>query len=173
MIHFLLQLQPTAKTKTYHCTVFAFHAILIVGFCIVRRDTVGKSSLRIGQVAKLSGLTPRTIDYYTQRGLLEFERSPSNYRLYPESVLHTLDRIKLLKTQRMSLEEIIDAIQAPNSNNKVEPILCEVQDDINSLQQKLTALEEALKDAPQKEKQLVHQELSNKMAIVMQLLTLL
>ncbi|ALC82919.1 MULTISPECIES: MerR family transcriptional regulator [Bacillus] len=129
--------------------------------------------LRIGQVAKLSGLSPRTIDYYTQRGLLDFERSPSNYRLYPESVLHTLDRIKLLKSQRMSLGEITEALQDPSSNKKVEPILCEVQDDINSLQQKLTALEEALKDAPQKEKQLVHKELTNRLAIVMQLLTLL
>ncbi|MGG3572523.1 MerR family transcriptional regulator [Bacillus gobiensis] len=129
--------------------------------------------LRIGQVAKLSGLSPRTIDYYTQRGLLDFERSPSNYRLYPESVLHTLDRIKLLKSQRMSLGEITEALQDPSNNKKVEPILCEVQDDINSLQQKLTALEEALKDAPQKEKQLVHKELTNRLAIVMQLLTLL
>jgi DNA-binding transcriptional MerR regulator len=129
--------------------------------------------LRIGQVAKLSGLSPRTIDYYTQRGLLEFERSPSNYRLYPESVLSTLDRIKLLKSQRMSLEEITDALQAPSGHKKVGPILCEVQEDIHSLQRKLTALEEALKDAPQKEKQLVHQELTNKLAIVMQLLTLL
>jgi MerR family copper efflux transcriptional regulator len=133
---------------------------------------IGKAIWRIGHVAKLSGLSSRTIDYYTQHGLLEFERSSSNYRLYPESVLQTLERIKLLKKQRMSIAEIKDAIQTPN-DDAIEPIIVEVQDEITCLQQKLTTLEEKMKDAPQAEKKLVYQKLEKNLTDVMKLLTLL
>jgi DNA-binding transcriptional MerR regulator len=133
---------------------------------------IGKALLRIGQVAKLSGLSPRTIDYYTSCGLLTFERSASNYRLYDKNVLSTLNRIKLLKQQRMSIVEISTAIKKSDANAK-EPMLLEVQEEIERLQQKLTTLEELMKDAPQNEKKIIYQDLSNKMMAVMQLLTLL
>ncbi|OLN22420.1 MerR family transcriptional regulator [Domibacillus antri] len=131
---------------------------------------IGKALLRIGQVAELSGLSSRTIDYYTQHGLLEYERSSSNYRLYPESVLQTLERIKLLKKQRMSIAEIKEAIQ---TDNTIEPIIVEVQDEITCLQQKLTTLEEQMKDAPREEKKLIYQKLESKLTDVMKLLTLM
>ena len=126
----------------------------------------GKALLRIGQVAELSGLSLRTIDYYTRSGLLSFERSSSNYRLYHQSVLLTLERIKLLKKQRMSLVEIFATMQEAN-NDELEPILCDVQEEINCLQQKLATLEEAMKEASQKEKQLVFQEITDKLTVVM------
>ncbi|OMP68422.1 MerR family transcriptional regulator [Domibacillus epiphyticus] len=132
---------------------------------------IGKALLRIGQVAELSGLSSRTIDYYTQHGLLEYERSSSNYRLYPESVLQTLERIKLLKKQRMSIAEIKAAITVPDKDT-IEPIIVEVQEEITCLQQKLTTLEEKMKDATHEEKKLVYQRLENKLTDVMRLLTL-
>jgi MerR family copper efflux transcriptional regulator len=72
----------------------------------------------------------------------------------------------------MSIVEISAAIQGSVENSK-EPMLIEVQDEIARLQQKLTTLEELMKDAPQDEKKIVYQDLSNKMMAVMQLLTLL
>jgi MerR family copper efflux transcriptional regulator len=144
-----------------------YHIYLCIGGL-----NIGEALLRIGQVAELSGLSPRTIDYYTSCGLLTFERSASNYRLYHKNVLSTLSRIKLLKQQRMSIVEISAAIQGSVENSK-EPMLIEVQDEIARLQQKLTTLEELMKDAPQDEKKIVYQDLSNKMMAVMQLLTLL
>lgn len=68
--------------------------------------------------------------------------------------------------------EISAAIQTSRDDSK-QPILIEVQEEIKALQQKLTTLEEIMKDAPQEEKKLVFQELSNKLMGVMQLLTLL
>ncbi|MFK4997232.1 MerR family transcriptional regulator [Bacillus sp. N9] len=47
----------------------------------------------------MSGLSLRTIDYYTQSGLLDCTRSASNYRLYDKQVLQTIERIKLLKNR--------------------------------------------------------------------------
>ncbi|EOR24118.1 MerR family transcriptional regulator [Cytobacillus oceanisediminis] len=128
--------------------------------------------MRIGQVAKLSGLSTRTIDYYTSNKLLPVTRSASNYRLYSEDVLHTLERIKLLKKQRMSIEEIRKVIQSTEDED-IEPIMNEVQAEIACLQKKLTSLEEKLKDAPQEEKKKVYRTLETKLLDVMKLLSLM
>lgn len=105
--------------------------------------------MRIGKVAELSGLSSRTIDYYTQIGLLEVQRSSSNYRLYPVDVLETLKRIKILKQQRMSMEEIKEVLQSDVSGD-IEPIICDVQDEINCLQKSCLFLKKNLKMYHQK-----------------------
>jgi len=128
--------------------------------------------LRIGKVAELSGLSSRTIDYYTQIGLLEVQRSSSNYRLYPVDVLETLKRIKILKQQRMSMEEIKEVLQSDVSGD-IEPIICDVQDEINCLQKKLSLLEEKLKNVPPEEKLKVYKRIEPKMTAIMTLLALL
>lgn len=133
---------------------------------------IGKALLRIGEVAKLSGLSSRTIDYYTQCGLLTVQRSDSNYRLYAEDVLQTLERIKLLKSHRLSIVEIKQALEV-QEDQEIEPIVYEVQDEIDCLQKKLTALEEKLKNASPDEKKRVRLMLETKLAEVMLLLTLL
>ncbi|TRZ40610.1 MerR family transcriptional regulator [Niallia circulans] len=128
--------------------------------------------MRIGKVAELSGLSSRTIDYYTQIGLLEVQRSSSNYRLYPEDVLETLERIKILKQQRMSMEEIKEVLHSEFSGD-IEPIICDVQDEINCLQKKLSILEEKLKNVPPEEKLKVYKRIEPKMTAIMTLLALL
>ncbi|MDE5054149.1 MerR family transcriptional regulator (plasmid) [Niallia taxi] len=128
--------------------------------------------MRIGKVAELSGLSSRTIDYYTQIGLLEVQRSSSNYRLYPVDVLETLKRIKILKQQRMSMEEIKEVLQSDVSGD-IEPIICDVQDEINCLQKKLSLLEEKLKNVPPEEKLKVYKRIEPKMTAIMTLLALL
>ncbi|MDQ0273334.1 MerR family transcriptional regulator [Cytobacillus purgationiresistens] len=133
---------------------------------------IGKAILRIGQVAKLSGLTSRTIDYYTQCNLLHVERSSSNYRLYPEDVLKTLKRIKYLKQQRMSISEIQRIIHQQDTQG-VETIVIEVQDEIDSLKRKLNLWDEKLKEFPKDEKQRVFSTLEDELTNLMKLLTLL
>ncbi|WP_299092471.1 MerR family transcriptional regulator [uncultured Metabacillus sp.] len=51
-------------------------------------------------------MTKRTIDYYTNLGLLEVERSPSNYRYYDMSAVERLHFIEKCKKDGMSLEQI-------------------------------------------------------------------
>lgn len=116
--------------------------------------------LRIGQVAKLSGLTTRTIDYYTQNNLLPVERSSSNYRLYPEEALVTLEKIKKLKKEQMSLNEIKKHIQTDQQTNL---IIKEVEDKITSLYEKIHLLEESLDQLPDKEREQVCLNLEEQM----------
>lgn len=62
---------------------------------------------KIGELARLSAVSPRTIDYYTKLGLIEPEkRSDTNYRLYSDETLKRLKRIEQLKRDKYTLEEI-------------------------------------------------------------------
>jgi MerR family copper efflux transcriptional regulator len=62
---------------------------------------------KIGELARLAEVSPRTIDYYTKMGLLEPEkRSDTNYRLYSDETLIRLKRIESMKKEKYTLEEI-------------------------------------------------------------------
>src|SRR5512142_2350595 len=69
--------------------------------------------LRINEVAAETGLTPRTIRYYEELGLLApAARSEGDYRLYDES---DLERIRFIKGMRddagFSLAEIAQLLE--------------------------------------------------------------
>ncbi|WP_422124519.1 MerR family transcriptional regulator [Planococcus sp. X10-3] len=128
--------------------------------------------MKIGEVAKQSGVSTRTIDYYTNSGLLEFERSDANYRLYPTNVLQTLERIQVLKKQRMSIAEIQEIICAGDTP-ETDELVDEVLDEFKGLQQKIIRLEEQLQDAPAHAKTQVSKALATQMAAITALLALL
>lgn len=73
--------------------------------------SIGAEKLKIGELAKLTGLTKRTIDYYTNMGLLEAERSTSNYRFYDRSCIEKIEYIEKCKKRNQSLEEIKKSLQ--------------------------------------------------------------
>ncbi|PRY12058.1 MerR family transcriptional regulator [Kineococcus rhizosphaerae] len=50
--------------------------------------------MRIGEVAKGSGVSVRALRYYEEQGLLTAERSPSGQRHYPDSAV---DRVKFIQ----------------------------------------------------------------------------
>lgn len=69
---------------------------------------------RIGEVAKLTGLSRRTLRHYDDLGLLvPAARSWSDYRLYDEADLLRLLQIQNLKALGLSLAEIADALADP------------------------------------------------------------
>ncbi|MBU8639041.1 MerR family transcriptional regulator [Bacillus pumilus] len=61
---------------------------------------------RIGELAQIAQVTKRTVDYYTNLGLLAPVRSCSNYRYYDEHALKRLQLIVLCKQQRLALSDI-------------------------------------------------------------------
>ena len=68
--------------------------------------SLGKEKLRIGELAVRTHVTKRTIDYYTNLGLLKAERSSSNYRYYDSSSIDRIGFIERRKTEGKTLEEI-------------------------------------------------------------------
>lgn len=64
-------------------------------------------SLRIGEVARRTGLPVKTIRYYCDEGLLQPKtRSASGYRLFDEENLAELKIIRALRAMDVSLPEL-------------------------------------------------------------------
>jgi DNA-binding transcriptional MerR regulator len=63
--------------------------------------------MRIGELAEKAGVTPRTIRYYENLGLLSpSEREGKGFRYYSEAELARLRKIDALQALGLSLEEI-------------------------------------------------------------------
>src|SRR5688500_7795043 len=71
--------------------------------------------LRVGGLAKATGLSIRTLHYYEEIGLLPVaDRTPSGHRLYDDSAVERLYRISLLRRLGMSLRDIANALEDPS-----------------------------------------------------------
>lgn len=129
-------------------------------------NRIGKMGLRIGQVAKLSGLSVRTIDYYTRCRLLQVERSSSNYRLYSDDVLETLKKISILKQQRLTIAEIRKELflekKTEIGNRKSDDTNCRIR-----LQRKISRLNQVLESASEEERNIVYKELEDRISGIM------
>jgi len=71
--------------------------------------------LRIGEVARLAGTTPRTIRYYEEIGLLPVPagRQPGAHRTYAEADVERLTELLRLKDLLgLSLEELKELVEA-------------------------------------------------------------
>ncbi|MDC9582614.1 Zn(2+)-responsive transcriptional regulator [Xenorhabdus sp. PR6a] len=66
---------------------------------------------RIGQLAKLAGVTPDTIRFYEKQGLMfHGERTEGGYRLYTEQDLQRLRFIRYAKQLGFTLEAIVELL---------------------------------------------------------------
>jgi len=63
-------------------------------------------SMRIGDVAKRTGVSVDALRFYEERGLIKPQRTANGYRLYPQETLQLLGYIKLAQQLGFSLTEI-------------------------------------------------------------------
>jgi DNA-binding transcriptional MerR regulator len=69
------------------------------------------AKMKIGELAKATGLTPKTIRYYELHGLIEEpERAESGYRYFGLDDVERLEFIKKAKRLGLSLDEIKDIL---------------------------------------------------------------
>lgn len=71
------------------------------------------SRLKVGELARRTGITVRTLHHYDELGLLPARRSPSGHRLYGREELRRLQRILSLRRLGFSLEEIASCLDDP------------------------------------------------------------
>lgn len=88
----------------------------------------------------MANVTKRTVDYYTNMGLLKAERSSSNYRYYSFEELERLRRIEEYKRNNLSLEEIKELLKL----NVKSP--SEIDETGLQLKNKMTGLNEELRE---------------------------
>ena len=91
-----------------------------------------RSYWSIGHLAKMAGLTPRTIRYYEERGLLDsINRVEGGRRVFTDDDLRRLKFIKRLKLLGLTLaemKELGDIYRIHRTNKKVLPRLLELLD---------------------------------------------
>ncbi|TMV47782.1 MerR family transcriptional regulator [Paenibacillus mesophilus] len=98
---------------------------------------------RIGELARLSETSARTIDYYTKLGLIFPEiRTKTNYRLYTDETLARLKRIETMKKEKYTLDEIKASLDQWNKVSQDEV----VAEKLTSLQLHLRQLEREVKE---------------------------
>ncbi|HEY7256674.1 MAG TPA: MerR family transcriptional regulator [Solirubrobacterales bacterium] len=79
---------------------------------------MSEEKLRIGEVAKLTGTTPRTIRYYEELGLLPAagDREPGAHRTYePGDVERLTELLRLKDLLGVSLEELKELVSAEDA----------------------------------------------------------
>ncbi len=73
----------------------------------MRRLRPASGAIRIGELARASGLTPDTLRYYERLGLLApAYRTSGNFRTYESGTLDRLRFIKIAQTHGLALREI-------------------------------------------------------------------
>jgi MerR family transcriptional regulator, repressor of the yfmOP operon len=81
-------------------------------------SATAEKSLRIGEVAELTGTTPRTIRYYEEIGLLEggAERTQGKHRFYTQADVNRVKEIlRLRDLLGLSLEQLSQLLEAESA----------------------------------------------------------
>ena len=120
--------------------------------------------LTVRDAAERLGVTPRTLKYYEERGLVTPSRSEGRYRLYDENDLERFGRILRLRSLGFSLHGIVEMLKRPlekteAGKNRYSPdSLADIR---QGLQQQLEAIDTRIESVRRelKEAQAVHAEL--------------
>ncbi|MDA1974761.1 MerR family transcriptional regulator [Bacillus cereus group sp. MYBKT14-1] len=131
---------------------------------------------RIGEVAELAQVSKRTIDYYTNLGLLEAKRSNKNYRYYDESAVDRLKFIEKCKQLNMKLSEIIKVLDNQQNqtvlNHKLAGQVNDVSGHLQQLEHELMHLKPLLDNLTEEQKKLYMKGLSGQATTLIQTLVL-
>nr|WP_239558548.1 MerR family transcriptional regulator [Peribacillus deserti] len=98
--------------------------------------------MKISEVAELANVTKRTVDYYTNQGLLKAERSASNYRYYSREAVDQIGVIERLKHEKLSLadikkrlkEEQVENVDIHDLKTKIQELEMDVSEIMNILE---------------------------------------
>ena len=90
-----------------------------------------KEQLKIGEYAKLTGVTAKTVLHYHKIGLLaEVKRSAAGYRLYGPAELNRMRSIKRLKYLGLSLEQIKEILGESDDHKSFREVLLALQTEL-------------------------------------------
>lgn len=118
---------------------------------------------RIGELAVLANISKRTVDYYTNLGLLQPKRSTSNYRYYDECDLEILQMIEQCKSLHMPLCEIKELVknkrEAPNADQLLV-LTKDVNQRMQQLEQEMSLLTSQINSLSEEDQKEIRQKLS-------------
>ena len=134
-----------------------------------KKKSISKSKkITVGELAKKAGVTPRTIRYYEEVGLLPpLERTSNGYRTYTDNYINGVKMIRRAKRLGFSLKELKELLkirlQYPENEKQmilrsIESIkanlkstykkMKDMKDHISLLESEIKRLEVMLQDLP-------------------------
>jgi len=129
-------------------------------------DAASTPLLTVGDAAARLGVTPRTLKYYEERGLVTPSRSEGRYRLYDEADLERFARILRLRALGFSLHGITEMLKRPleetsdgrrrYSDASLREIRAGLAEQIATLDRRIAAVQRELKEAVALRKELQH-----------------
>jgi len=122
--------------------------------------------LTVHEAAERLNVTPRTLKYYEERGLVSPARSEGRYRLYDENDLERFSRILRLRSLGFSLRGITEMLKRPlepvegGRNRFSTESLREIRDalaqQVDALDARIEAVRRELKEAQTLKAELSH-----------------
>ena len=116
-----------------------------------KNSTASETTYRIGELARLAGVTPRTIRYYEELGLLrQYERRDTEHRRFTDRDLLYLRRIQQLKSYDLTLHEIIEifdlSIEDPTGEKRKHKLLERYKEKLYEAAQRKAKIEEYIQE---------------------------
>lgn len=113
--------------------------------------------MRIGELSARSGVSPRSLRYYEERGLLASRRTPGGHREYGEDAVERVDRVQCLLGAGLNTETIRELLPCVYAQERGEPApdlldwLCAERDRVSGairgLERTRQALDEVIENA--------------------------
>ena len=103
--------------------------------------------MNIGEAAKVSGVTPRALRYYENRGLLAPKRTEAGYRAYGEADLARIRRIRHLLAAGLSTEAIRGIAPCLDGADDAAPLCPKAVTSLKREQQRIAESIESLQGA--------------------------
>ena len=75
--------------------------------------------MRIGELSRRTGVSPRALRYYEEQGLLAPIRRPSGYREYEERDVATVRRVQILLSAGLGTSVIAEIVPCADDENVV------------------------------------------------------
>ncbi|WP_212823006.1 MerR family transcriptional regulator [Catellatospora sp. TT07R-123] len=90
--------------------------------------------MRIGELAAAAGVSNRTVDFYTNLGLISpASRTSGGFRLYDPAVVEQIATVQRLESSGMSLEEIAAQLRAGGAD--LAAVLARLDTDLAALRE--------------------------------------
>ena len=106
---------------------------------------MSETTLGIGEVAKLFGITTKTLRFYETTGLIGPDRAENGYRQFGPTHIRQIMRIRQLQALGLTLEQIRDILENEVDADRWQLILKTVLADINGQIDSLEARRQRVK----------------------------
>ncbi|MBD1383302.1 MerR family transcriptional regulator [Metabacillus arenae] len=105
--------------------------------------------MKISQIAKMTGISSRSLRHYEKKGLITVSRLDNNYREFDDSIIEAINTIKLYLNLGLTTDQIKDILHCPEDqeydkkDEYCEELLQIYETKLNEVIQQKKALDEA------------------------------